>query len=161
MQVFTERARGRGMVAGNGGKMGRSKRKGQAEEEQTKIDATEEADLRADAGAGEAAGEEAGAEVSSEEGTEHLRGLAIKAMRRRNSRIAHSLLESTLLGDLNSARLLVTITDPKKGGKDELKKPRHPSLGLLLEAEPEWEEEQDDDEEDAEMNAGCREPERL
>jgi hypothetical protein len=55
----------------------------------------------------------------------------------------------------------VTITDPKKGGKDELKKPRHPSLGLLLEAEPEWEEEQDDDEEDAEMNAGCREPERL
>jgi hypothetical protein len=136
------------MVAGNGGKMGRSKRKGQAEEEQTKIDATEEADLRADAGAGEAAGEEAGAEVSSEEGTEHLRGLAIKAMRRRNSRIAHSLLESTLLGDLNSARLLVTITDPKKGG-------------LLLEAEPEWEEEQDDDEEDAEMNAGCREPERL
>jgi hypothetical protein len=149
------------MVAGNGGKMGRSNRKGQAEEEQTKSETTEEADFGADAGAGEAAGEVAEAEVSREEGTEHLRGMAIKAMRRRNSRIAHSLLESTLLGDLNSARLLVTITDPKKGGKDELKKPRHPSLGLLLAADPEWEEEQDEDDEEEEMDDGSKEPEGL
>jgi hypothetical protein len=80
------------------------------------------------------------------DGAEKLRWAADWQLGKNSKELADALAKRALKGDLPSTKALVELADKKKPAE----KRRHPSLGLLLEALPQWEEEDEDEDEDEE-----------
>ncbi|MGC9159120.1 MAG: hypothetical protein ACP5FH_09020 [Terracidiphilus sp.] len=92
-------------------------------------------------------------------GTAKLSAAAVKALEENSEEIAKSLLQRVLDGNINSAKLLLSLADGKEeeGCAGQGKKKRTRSRADALAAEPEWNDEVM--EAAAETEFGVREPE--
>lgn len=78
------------------------------------------------------------AKAGGEASEESLRSAASKAVGRNKENLAKHLLNETIHGRGQSAKLLLSLAEAKAGRKDEEKDRPRRSLALLLESEPEW-----------------------
>jgi hypothetical protein len=90
-------------------------------------------------------------------GVKILRKTAGRTVGENSERIADSLLQGVLKGDLNSAKLLLSLAELEPEQEDAGKPQRGWSAALALAAEPEWQEPAM--ETTAETQGGSREPE--
>ena len=108
--------------AGNGGTMGVASRK-QAAISESPV---------------KGSGKKTAGKKASGRGTSMLNEAAGKTLEENSSKIAKSLLKSTLGGNASSARLLVSLAEgPAESGKAGMKR-RLRSIATKLAAEPEW-----------------------
>jgi hypothetical protein len=108
-------------MAGNGGQMGVAKKKLAAES------------LSPTKGKSKATGKK-----TSGRGASKLSEAADKTLEENSDKIAKSLLESTLKGNIHSARLLVTLAEVKGENENAGRKRRVRSKATKLAAEPQW-----------------------
>jgi hypothetical protein len=73
-----------------------------------------------------------------------LRQAVGKEVREQSTKIAQSLVKSTLEGNSNNARLVVSLVDKRKKKKIEVKSKRGESVALNLAAEPQCPPEDDE-----------------
>ena len=77
-------------------------------------------------------------QISAGRGSSRLSKAADKKLAQHSDQIAQTLLDSTLKGNSNSARLLVTLADGATKQASISRKRHVPSLAKTLAAEPEW-----------------------
>ena len=156
-------ANDRGTVAGNGGqKAGKTEEKQKRANEKEKkarckadgapsvkttararakagVDAVAEASVETVVAANDSANEKTPAVGA---GTERLHTRANKTVGQNSGTITRLLLGNTVGGNLDSAKLLLTLAETKNGQKGKEKKRKGRSLALMLASEPEWRGEQ-------------------
>lgn len=91
---------------------------------------------------------------TSKKSAVRLRKAANKAVGQNSKDLSHFLLHETYNGSITSAKLLISLVDPAKAGKDKRKKRSGRSLAIDLAAEPVWREPMT--EAGAGMDAGSR-----
>ena len=129
------RARVRGALAGNGGKMVELARESSAGNASKKPRKTTKSKGRKRASR---------EKTACKDGAERLRQAADKRVGRNSEKLADLLTEKALKGDLASTKTLVSLAAGKKPIPEPVKKRRGPSLAERLAAEPEWREEQEE-----------------
>lgn len=84
---------------------------------------------------------------AKEDALKKLRRAVGNEVREKSDKIAKSLVDSTLKGNSNSARLVVSLVDKRPRNKAELKKLKkaaskpHRSTAMDLASEPQWQDE--------------------
>jgi hypothetical protein len=135
--------------AGNGGQM--------AERKQKKQKAVSKAPGRSTGKNDPCSGGDLGCSLCLVGGAKTLRQLVCHTVEEHGARIAKSLLKETLKGDVSSAKLLISLAEPRPEKEGTKKKTwRGQSLATALAAEPQWRDEETEG--TAETGFGDREP---
>jgi hypothetical protein len=121
--------------AGNGGQMAGSKKKKQEVESKPREQTTENLTP--------CSGCDLGCSQCLNGGARTLRQLAFQTVQDNGARIANSLLKQTLGGDTSSAKILISLGEPR-GEKEGVRKKnrRGRSAALELAEEPQWRDEE-------------------
>ncbi len=136
--------------AGNGGQMAGSKKKKQEVESKPREQTTENVEP--------CSGCDLGCSQCLNGGARTLRQLAFQTVQDNGAEITESLLKRTLGGDFSSAKLLISLAQPRAEKEGTRKKTRRGrSAALELAEEPQWQDEET--EATAETGFAGREPE--